>query len=119
MPAGSRMGFLSLTKAEPIRSDSNASVITYLRTEGCCAKRTPAREERSENTGTQQRHQGQCRRRDRRCSRSQSCAPAACGADHGGAAVPLQAMEDHRGAETPLQPVEEPMLEQVDAQRRL
>ncbi|KAJ7411926.1 hypothetical protein BTVI_48139 [Pitangus sulphuratus] len=36
MPAGFSTGFLLLVKAKPIRSDSNASVITYLRTEGCC-----------------------------------------------------------------------------------
>ncbi|KAJ7403670.1 hypothetical protein BTVI_75688 [Pitangus sulphuratus] len=38
MPAGSRMDFLLLAKAEPIRSDSNTSVTTYLRTESCCAE---------------------------------------------------------------------------------
>ncbi|KAJ7419512.1 hypothetical protein BTVI_25078 [Pitangus sulphuratus] len=36
MPASSRANFLPLTKAKPIRSNSNASVIPYLRTEGCC-----------------------------------------------------------------------------------
>ena len=34
-------------------------------------------------------------------------------------AVSLQPMEVHRGAYLPLQPREDPMLEQVDAQRRL
>ncbi|KAJ7396180.1 hypothetical protein BTVI_147630 [Pitangus sulphuratus] len=52
MPASSRTGFLLLAEAKPIRSDSNTSVITYLRTEGGCAERIPAREERSENMGT-------------------------------------------------------------------
>ncbi|KAJ7425483.1 hypothetical protein BTVI_02763 [Pitangus sulphuratus] len=33
MPASSRMDFLLLAKDKPIRSNSNASVITYLRTE--------------------------------------------------------------------------------------
>ncbi|KAJ7401205.1 Eyes absent 2 [Pitangus sulphuratus] len=37
MPAGSRMGLLLLGKAEPIRNDGDASVITYLRTESYCA----------------------------------------------------------------------------------
>ncbi|KAJ7423966.1 hypothetical protein BTVI_08069 [Pitangus sulphuratus] len=49
MPAGSRMDFLLLAKAEPIRSNSNASVITYLRTEDYCAEEIPTREEWSEN----------------------------------------------------------------------
>ncbi|KAJ7407705.1 hypothetical protein BTVI_62250 [Pitangus sulphuratus] len=52
MPASSRMDFLLLAKAKAIRSDSNISVITYLRTESCCAERIPAREEQSENVGT-------------------------------------------------------------------
>ena len=34
-------------------------------------------------------------------------------------AVPLQPMEVHSGADIHLQPMEDPMLEQVDAQRRL
>jgi len=34
-------------------------------------------------------------------------------------AVLLQPMEAHRGADNHLQPMEDPMLEQVDAQRRL
>ena len=34
-------------------------------------------------------------------------------------AVPLQPMEVHGGADIHLQPMEDPMLEQVDAQRRL
>ncbi|KAJ7415111.1 hypothetical protein BTVI_39409 [Pitangus sulphuratus] len=33
MPVGSRMDFLPLAKAKPIRSNSSTSVITYLRTE--------------------------------------------------------------------------------------
>ncbi|KAJ7400820.1 hypothetical protein BTVI_101793 [Pitangus sulphuratus] len=49
MPAGSRMGFLPLAKAKPIRSDGNTSVIAYLRTEGCGTERIPAKEEQSEN----------------------------------------------------------------------
>ncbi|KAJ7395246.1 hypothetical protein BTVI_156714 [Pitangus sulphuratus] len=52
MPASSRMDFLWLANAKPIRSDSNASVITYLRTEGYCEERIPARDEQSENIGT-------------------------------------------------------------------
>ncbi|KAJ7408378.1 hypothetical protein BTVI_59760 [Pitangus sulphuratus] len=53
MPTGSKMDFLLLpAKAKPIRSNSNASVITYSRKEGCCAERIPARKERSENMGT-------------------------------------------------------------------
>ncbi|KAJ7408790.1 hypothetical protein BTVI_58560 [Pitangus sulphuratus] len=115
MPAGSRTDFLPLAKAEPIRNDSNASVIAYLRTEGCCTDEKFQPGKSGVRTWEQQgRHQGQCRRRGRRCSRCQSCGPAGPGADHGGAAVPLQPMEDHRGAETHLQPMEESMLEQVD-----
>lgn len=53
------------------------------------------------------RHQGQWRRRGRKCSRHQSrCSSAACSTDHGEAAIPLQPMgsssRDH------LQPVESP-----------
>lgn len=61
--------------------------------------------------------QDQCRRRGRRCSRSR-------------AEIFLQlvmktmvrqivSIEVHGGAEIHLQPMEDPMLEQVDAQRRL
>lgn len=53
-------------------------------------------------------HQGQWRSRGRRCSRCWSWdSPAACGADHGETAVPLQPMEVNGGAEIPLQPMEE------------
>ncbi|KAJ7407714.1 hypothetical protein BTVI_62354 [Pitangus sulphuratus] len=52
MPASSRMDFLPLAKAKAIRSDRNASVVTYLRTEGCGTERIPAREEQNENMGT-------------------------------------------------------------------
>ncbi|KAJ7415437.1 hypothetical protein BTVI_38069 [Pitangus sulphuratus] len=52
MPAGSRTDFLPLAKASPIRSNSNASVVTCLRTEGCCTEEIPVREEQSENMGT-------------------------------------------------------------------
>ncbi|KAJ7396259.1 hypothetical protein BTVI_146706 [Pitangus sulphuratus] len=52
MPDGSRMDFLPVAKAKPSRSDSNTSVITCLRTEGCCVERIPAREQQSENMGT-------------------------------------------------------------------
>ncbi|KAJ7395466.1 hypothetical protein BTVI_154668 [Pitangus sulphuratus] len=52
MPAGSRTSFLPVAKAKIIRSNSNASVITYLRTEGYCTERIPTREEQSGNMGT-------------------------------------------------------------------
>ena len=39
--------------------------------------------------------------------------PAAPGAAHGEAAVPLQPLEDCRDSEIPLQPLEKLMLEQV------
>lgn len=45
--------------------------------------------------------------------------PAAPGATHSEAGVPRQLMEDHRDAEIHLQPLEDPMPEQMDAQRWL
>lgn len=47
------------------------------------------------------RHQGQWRRKERRCSRCQSRDfPAVYGEDYGGADCPLQSMEDQSGADT-------------------
>ncbi|KAJ7400338.1 hypothetical protein BTVI_106358 [Pitangus sulphuratus] len=120
MPASSRTDFLPLAKAKPIRSNSNASVITYLRKESCCAERIPAREERSENIGT-------TRQTPRSVQKEGQEVLQALELWHlqpvvktvvktiVKQAVPLQPMEDHGGAETHLQPTEELMLEQVHA----
>ena len=70
MPAGSKTD-LPLAKAEPISNGGSASGITYLtRGKNCCATAIAAGE-RSENMWEKQlcRHQGQWRRRGRRCSR--------------------------------------------------
>jgi len=66
------------------------------------------------------RHQGQHRRRGRRCSRHQTRDfSAAHGEDHGEAGCAPQPMEVHSGADTHLQPSEAPTPEQGDAPRRL
>ncbi|KAJ7402050.1 hypothetical protein BTVI_89860 [Pitangus sulphuratus] len=115
MPASSRTGFLLLAKAKAIRSDSNASVTTYLRTEGIAQKEFQqgrAEWEHGNNSvDTKVSAEGEAGG----APVPGGEAPAARGADHGGAAVPLQPMEDHRGAETHLKPMEEPMLEQAEA----
>lgn len=55
------------------------------------------------------RHQGQCRRRGRRCPKCWSRdSPAAPGADHGEATVPLEPMGFHSGTEIHLQSMEDP-----------
>ncbi|KAJ7396575.1 hypothetical protein BTVI_143870 [Pitangus sulphuratus] len=43
MPDGSRTDFLLLAKAKPIRTNSNAPVITHIRTEECCTEGIPTR----------------------------------------------------------------------------
>jgi len=66
MPASSKLDLL-LAKAKPIRDVGSTSVRTYLRRgkKPCC------------------RHQGQGRRRGRRCSRCwRRCSPAADRGDH-------------------------------------
>ncbi|GAB0190694.1 acid sphingomyelinase-like phosphodiesterase 3b [Grus japonensis] len=120
MPAGSKTGPL-LAKAEPISDGGSASGITELR------------------RGKKQQlgNKLQPERGVRRCERN---SPADTQVSEGGGgapgaraeiplqplektmvkqAVPLQPMEVDGGADTHLQPVEDPMLEQVDAQRRL
>ncbi|KAJ7425175.1 hypothetical protein BTVI_03856 [Pitangus sulphuratus] len=119
MPAGSRMDFLLLAKAKQISSNSNTSVITYLRTEYCYAEEIPAREEQSENMGTTRQTPRAVQKEGQEVLQEPEPRPCSPWCSHGGAAVPLQPREGHRGAETPLQPMEEPVLEQVDARRRL
>ncbi|KAJ7408890.1 hypothetical protein BTVI_58355 [Pitangus sulphuratus] len=115
MPASSRMDFLPLARTKPIRSNSNAPVIIYLKTEGIEQKEFQPGKSRvrtmNNNADTKVSAEGGAGG----APGTRAEAPAARGADHGGAAVPLQPREDHGGAETPLQPMEEPMLEQVDA----
>ncbi|KAJ7414776.1 hypothetical protein BTVI_40236 [Pitangus sulphuratus] len=55
MPTGSRTDFLLLAKAKPIRSNSNASVITYLRTKDCWAEEN-ASQGRANMGTTRQEH---------------------------------------------------------------
>ncbi|GAB0204743.1 epimerase family protein SDR39U1 [Grus japonensis] len=108
MPAGSKTD-PSLAKAKPI----SASVITYLRrkTELLQLERGVRRCKKL------CRHQGQCRRRGRRCSRHRSRdPPAARGEDHGEAGCPPAAYGGRMMVEQRfhLQPVEDPTPEQVE-----
>ncbi|KAJ7400153.1 protein pxr1-like [Pitangus sulphuratus] len=110
MPAGSRPDCLPLAKAKPIRSNSNTSAITYLRTEECLQKKIQPGKSGvriwNDNADTKVSAEGEG-----------GGTPWEQGKDI--ELRPLQPMGDHRGAETPLQPMEEPTLEQVEAGRRL
>lgn len=109
MPDSSKLDPL-LAKAEPIRDDNNASVITYLRRQNSycpggieiekwgviiyeTAQQTPSSVEKEAQAVLQVLD------RD---------FPADHGADHGVADVPVQPMEVHRDAGFHLQPLEEP-----------
>ncbi|GAB0182455.1 hypothetical protein GRJ2_000710800 [Grus japonensis] len=85
MPAGSKTD-PPLAKAKPI----SASVITYLRRRKTLRERELLQPERGVRRCKKLcRHQGQCRRRGRRCSRRRSRdPPAAHGEGHGEAGCP-------------------------------
>lgn len=85
-------------------------------------KKNLSREEGSENMRQEQlfRHQGQWTRRGRRCSKCWSKdSPAAHGADHYEAGVPVKPMEIHRRADIHLQPMEDPLLRMWMPERRM
>ncbi|GAB0183577.1 E3 ubiquitin-protein ligase MARCHF3 [Grus japonensis] len=104
MPAGSKTD-PPRAKAKPIRDGGSASGVTQLR--------------RGKNCW------GNSSRGVRRCERNNSADAKVNGEGGGGGApgarveIPLQPMEVHGGADIHLQPMQDPMLEQVDAQRRL
>jgi len=122
VPAGSNTDLL-LAKAKPIHNSGRASVITYLRGGKKLQWKQQSRE-RSETMWDKQlcRHQGQWRRRGRRCSRclSRQFSLAACGEDHGEAGCPPAAHGGPRCSRYP--PVahgRDPTPEQVDAWSKL
>lgn len=112
VPAGFKTDPLP-PKAEPVSNSGRASVVTYLRRGEkslcnssreigvrICKKNTSADTKVSEEEG-------------------EGGAPAAYGEGHGEVGCLLEPMEGKGGADAHLQPMEDPVLEQVDDQKRL
>lgn len=116
--AGSKID-LTMAQTEPISDSGRASGLGIYKEKSYYSGDNGARERRTEMREEQPyRHQGQSRRKGRSCSRNQSWDfPATCIEDHGEAAVlPLKA---HGEREIHVQPMEDPVPEQVHAQRTL